>query len=51
MKRAVSETFFQNGAPISHHHGVGLDHKTWYEKATSKPALLGLRAFKKEVDT
>ncbi|WP_004470696.1 FAD-binding oxidoreductase [Leptospira santarosai] len=50
MKRAVSETFFQNGAPISHHHGVGLDHKTWYEKATSKPALLGLRAFKKEVD-
>ncbi|XDD48775.1 FAD-binding oxidoreductase [Leptospira sp. WS92.C1] len=50
MKRTVSETFFQNGAPISHHHGVGLDHKAWYEKATSKPALLGLRAFKKEID-
>ncbi|EMY79159.1 FAD binding domain protein [Leptospira weilii serovar Ranarum str. ICFT] len=50
MKRTVSETFFQNGAPISHHHGVGFDHKIWYEKATSKPALLGLRAFKKEID-
>lgn len=50
MKRIISETFFQNGAPISHHHGVGFDHKTWYEKATSKPALFGLRAFKKEID-
>ncbi|WP_061248647.1 FAD-binding oxidoreductase [Leptospira alstonii] len=50
MKRMVSETFFQNGAPISHHHGVGFDHKVWYEKATSKPALLGLKAFKKELD-
>lgn len=50
MKRTVSDTFFQNGAPISHHHGVGFDHKAWYEKATSKPALLGLKAFKKELD-
>lgn len=50
MKRTVSDCFIQNGAPISHHHGVGFDHKSWYEKSTSKPALLGLKAFKKEID-
>ncbi|UOG28994.1 FAD-binding oxidoreductase [Leptospira noguchii] len=50
MKRSVSETFFLNGTPISHHHGVGFDHKVWYEKATSKPALQGLKMFKKEID-
>lgn len=50
MKRTVSETFYQNGAPISHHHGVGFDHKPWYVKATSQPALSGLKAFKKEID-
>ncbi|EMO07025.1 hypothetical protein LEP1GSC116_2443, partial [Leptospira interrogans serovar Icterohaemorrhagiae str. Verdun HP] len=26
------------------------DHKVWYEKATSKPALSALKAFKKEMD-
>ncbi|PJZ68280.1 alkylglycerone-phosphate synthase [Leptospira perolatii] len=50
MKRKVSDAFQQNKAPISHHHGVGFDHKEWYQKSAGKPALDGLNALKKSID-
>ena len=50
IKTAASEAIVQNGGNISHHHGVGVDHKSWYEQQTGDLALSGLRAMKKELD-
>ncbi|EPG76004.1 FAD binding domain protein [Leptospira fainei serovar Hurstbridge str. BUT 6] len=50
MKKKVSDAFTAHNAPISHHHGVGIDHKPWYEKALGPVGLEGLNALKKSVD-
>ncbi|NLT30813.1 MAG: FAD-binding oxidoreductase [Propionibacterium sp.] len=31
VKRSVQQSFIDNGATISHHHGVGLEHAPWIE--------------------
>ena len=50
IKSAASEAIVANGGNISHHHGVGLDHKPYYERQTGELALSGLRAMKRELD-
>ncbi len=50
MKKNVSDTFFAHLAPISHHHGVGFDHKSWYQKSLGKPGVEALRELKKSLD-
>ncbi|TGK17523.1 FAD-binding oxidoreductase [Leptospira fluminis] len=50
MKRKVSDAFAAHKAPISHHHGVGLDHKPWYEKTLGTAGVSGLNALKKSLD-
>ncbi|TGK59957.1 FAD-binding oxidoreductase [Leptospira wolffii] len=50
MKKKVSDAFFAHKAPISHHHGVGLDHKTWYQNALGKPGIEALNGLKKSLD-
>ena len=50
MKKAASSAMVKNGAAISHHHGVGVDHKIYYEKQIGETALKGLRAMKQTLD-
>jgi alkyldihydroxyacetonephosphate synthase len=50
IKAAVSETLLEHGATITHHHAVGRDHATWYER--QRPAVFGaaLAAAKRALD-
>lgn len=50
LKKLASDTFLSHGASASHHHGIGADHKHWYEKELSKDGLAGLRAMKDSLD-
>ncbi|TGK00584.1 FAD-binding oxidoreductase [Leptospira semungkisensis] len=50
MKRKVSDTFAAHKAPISHHHGVGFDHKSWYQNTLGKVGVEGLNGLKKVLD-
>ncbi len=50
LKKRVSDLFFSYGASASHHHGIGTDHKFWYEKEKGRLALEGLKSLKSAVD-
>lgn len=50
IKHAASETILENGGSISHHHGVGLDHKEWYLKILGTEARKALLQLKKTWD-
>ncbi|MCB1323524.1 MAG: FAD-binding oxidoreductase, partial [Leptospiraceae bacterium] len=43
IKKAASEAVLKHGGTISHHHGVGADHKSWFQQQTDKTVLSGLR--------
>ncbi len=49
-KAAASEAIIASGAAISHHHGVGRDHLTWYEKEIGSLGVEALRAVKGQLD-
>ncbi|MCL6440177.1 MAG: FAD-binding oxidoreductase [Thermoleophilum sp.] len=49
-KRAACEAIVANGGTISHHHGVGRDHREWLETEDSALGLAALRALKRELD-
>lgn len=36
VKRAVQQSFMDNGGTVSHHHGVGEEHSPWMEQDISK---------------
>ncbi|MDX1960059.1 MAG: FAD-binding oxidoreductase [Leptospiraceae bacterium] len=47
MKSTATDAIFSLGGSVSHHHGIGLDHKKWYIKtleATSEKALKGFKS-------
>ncbi len=50
LKNAASDTIFEEGGSISHHHGIGLDHKEWYLKIIGEEAQKGLLQLKKSWD-
>jgi len=50
LKKAASDTIFEVGGSISHHHGIGLDHKEWYLKIIGEEAQKGLLQLKKSWD-
>jgi alkyldihydroxyacetonephosphate synthase len=50
IKSAASECILANGGTITHHHGVGTDHKPWYHREVGVPALEGFRALKRSFD-
>lgn len=49
-KTAVTETIIQSGGAVSHHHGVGKDHRQWYLQTTSAGEKQLLQAIKKQLD-
>lgn len=50
IKRATSEVLNALGGTITHHHAVGRDHRSWYDR--QRPALFAdsLRAMKQVLD-
>jgi alkyldihydroxyacetonephosphate synthase len=49
-KAAASDAILAAGGSITHHHGVGLDHRDWYEREVGELALRALRAVKAQLD-
>lgn len=50
FKKAVSDALLESGGNISHHHGVGFDHKTWYRKSIGPVASSALQGLKANLD-
>jgi alkyldihydroxyacetonephosphate synthase len=44
VKSAIQQAFVDNGATLSHHHGVGTEHAQWLEQDISAPGVVMLRA-------
>jgi alkyldihydroxyacetonephosphate synthase len=49
-KAAASDAILSAGGSITHHHGVGVDHRDWYEREVGPIAVHALRAVKATVD-
>ncbi|MEW2630784.1 FAD-binding oxidoreductase [Streptomyces sp. NPDC048389] len=49
-KRAANEAILAAGGTISHHHGVGTDHRDWYEREIGPVGVRALQALKAELD-
>ncbi|MGW0996919.1 FAD-binding oxidoreductase [Streptomyces sp. NPDC002523] len=49
-KHAANEAILAAGGTISHHHGVGTDHRDWYVREAGPLAVDALRAVKRRLD-
>jgi alkyldihydroxyacetonephosphate synthase len=49
-KAAACEAILEAGGSITHHHGVGIDHRPWYEREVGPLAVNALQAVKRELD-
>jgi len=49
-KRAASEAVMQHGGTITHHHGVGLEHREWMNQEVGDLGVEILRAIKTTLD-
>jgi alkyldihydroxyacetonephosphate synthase len=50
VKDAASRAVLAAGGTITHHHAVGRDHRTWYDRQRPEPFAAALRAAKAAVD-
>jgi alkyldihydroxyacetonephosphate synthase len=50
IKRAALDAIVSHGGTISHHHGVGRDHRAWLGREIGAQGLAALRALKRELD-
>lgn len=50
IKASICDAVARHGGTISHHHGVGLDHKPWLVREKGELGLRLLRALRREVD-
>ncbi len=50
IKRAASDAIVQNGGTISHHHGIGLDHKQWLTREIGASGVGIIRQLKNSLD-
>jgi alkyldihydroxyacetonephosphate synthase len=49
-KAAASDAILAAGGSITHHHGVGVDHRRWYEREIGELGVQALRAVKAQLD-
>jgi alkyldihydroxyacetonephosphate synthase len=49
-KAAVSDAIIEAGGTISHHHGVGVDHRDWFAREAGPLGVEALRAVKQRLD-
>ena len=50
VKAAAAEAVLAAGGTITHHHGVGREHRPWYERQRPEPFGLALAAAKAAID-
>ena len=50
IKAAVSDVLIDAGGTITHHHAVGRDHRSWYDRQRPEPFADALRAAKRALD-
>jgi alkyldihydroxyacetonephosphate synthase len=50
IKRAATEAILEHGGTLSHHHGVGADHRAWLAREHGERNLEALRAVKSLYD-
>jgi alkyldihydroxyacetonephosphate synthase len=50
VKAAASEAILAAGGTITHHHAIGRDHRSWYDRQRPDPFAEALRAAKRAVD-
>ncbi|MEA2313338.1 MAG: alkyldihydroxyacetonephosphate synthase [Solirubrobacteraceae bacterium] len=50
IKRAASEEILAAGGTITHHHAVGREHRSWYDRQRPDPFAAALSAAKAAVD-
>lgn len=50
LKERATDTLLELGGTLSHHHGIGLDHRRWMEKEHGAVGLQALRALKAALD-
>lgn len=49
-KRFITDTILRLGGTLSHHHGVGIEHRPWIAQEVSPTGLQALRALKTSLD-
>ncbi|MFF3849369.1 FAD-binding oxidoreductase [Streptomyces sp. NPDC002328] len=49
-KHAANEAILAAGGTISHHHGVGSDHRDWYVREAGPLGIHALQAVKRQLD-
>lgn len=49
-KASASDAILDAGGSITHHHGVGVDHRDWYEREIGPLGVEALRAVKTRLD-
>jgi alkyldihydroxyacetonephosphate synthase len=49
-KRAALDAMLANGAVVSHHHGIGRDHREWQTRRLGATAMSVLGAVAKSLD-
>jgi len=49
-KAAASDAIIDAGGTISHHHGVGVDHRDWYAREVGELGVRAVRAVKETLD-
>jgi alkyldihydroxyacetonephosphate synthase len=50
VKRAAGDAILANGATITHHHAVGLDHAPWLSREIGETGIAAIAAVKAELD-
>jgi len=49
-KAAASDAIIATGGSITHHHGIGVDHRPWYERQIGPLGVAALQAVKAKLD-
>ena len=50
VKRKATQAIMQQGGTLSHHHGVGVDHRPWLEAEHGTLGVAAMRALKQTFD-
>ena len=50
VKAAATEAIVRNGGALSHHHGIGAEHRPWMESYVGREGLRLLAALKSTLD-
>ena len=50
IKKAAQDAFINNGATLSHHHAVGLEHLPWLSRDISAAGIQAVRGLKSGLD-